>query len=185
MLQLRTKRTLHTAMHETTNESSESSAKREPNGMDQPRFRNRVPDPDGHIRTKFSVAIERSAQGALLGTAERTHNGDGSNGGFSLHLIRAALIRQMSNKSVYISAHKSMTVRFYTHSITKRAKGVALVDLGATENFMNLGYAKWLWLPIKRLAFECNLYNVDRTENKSGKLKYYTDLEVQMGTKRV
>jgi hypothetical protein len=71
-----------------------------------------------------------------------------------------------------------MTVCFYTHSITKRAKGVALVDSGATENFINLGYTKWLRLPIKKLAFERNLYNVDGTENKSGKLKYYTNLEV-------
>jgi hypothetical protein len=80
----------------------------------------------------------------------------------------------MSNKSVYISARKSMTVHFYTHSIVKRAKGVALVDSGATENFMNLGYVKWLRLPIKKLAFEWNLYNIDSTENKSGKLKYCT-----------
>jgi predicted aspartyl protease len=84
----------------------------------------------------------------------------------------------MSDKSVYISARKSMIVHFYTHSIVKRAKGVALVDSGATENFMNLGYATWLWLPIKKLAFERNLYNMDGTENKSRKLKYYMDLEV-------
>jgi hypothetical protein len=85
----------------------------------------------------------------------------------------------MSNKSVYILVRKSMTVHFYTHSIVKRAEGVALVDSEATENFMNLGYTKWLQLPIKRLAFERNLYNMDGTENKSGKLKYYTNLEVQ------
>jgi hypothetical protein len=71
-----------------------------------------------------------------------------------------------------------MTVHFYTHSIAKRAKGVALVDSEATKNFMNLGYTKWLRLLIKKLAFERNLYNVDGTENKSGKLKYYTNLEV-------
>jgi hypothetical protein len=91
----------------------------------------------------------------------------------------------MSDKSVYISARKSMTVHFYTHSIVKRAEGVALVDSGATENFMNLGYAKWLRLPIKKLAFKRNLYNVDGTENKSRKLKYYTDLEVQTGTRHI
>ena len=44
-----------------------------------------------------------------------------------------------------------MTVRFYIHSITKRAESVALLDLGATENFMNLSYAKWLRPPIKQL----------------------------------
>jgi hypothetical protein len=74
-----------------------------------------------------------------------------------------------------------MTVHFYTHSIVKRAKGVALVDSGATENFMNLQYMQWLCLPIKCLAYEWNLFNVDGTENWSGKLKYYTDLEVQTG----
>jgi hypothetical protein len=59
-------------------------------------------------------------------------------------LIRLALVKHMGNKNVYISARKSMTVHFYTHSIVKRAKGVALIDSGATENFMNLGYVKWL-----------------------------------------
>jgi hypothetical protein len=53
-------------------------------------------------------------------------------------LIRLTLVKQIGNKNVYISARKSMTVHFYTHSIVKRAKGVALVDLGATANFMNL-----------------------------------------------
>jgi hypothetical protein len=43
-----------------------------------------------------------------------------------------------------------MTVQFFIHSIAKRAKVVALVNLGATENFMNLTYAKWLWLSIKQ-----------------------------------
>jgi hypothetical protein len=65
-----------------------------------------------------------------------------------------ALVRQVGNRNVYISTRKSMTVCFYTHSIAKRAKGVALVDSGATENFMNLQYTQWLRLPIKKLAQE-------------------------------
>ena len=44
-----------------------------------------------------------------------------------------------------------MTVHFYIHSITKRAESVALLNSGATEDFMNLSYAKWLRLPIKQL----------------------------------
>jgi hypothetical protein len=95
------------------------------------------------------------------------------------------LIRQIFNGNVYISARKSMTVCFYTHSIVKRAEGVTLVDSGATENFMNLQYVKWLRLPIKRLPYEWNLFNVDGTENKSGKLKYYMDLKVQTGTNKM
>jgi hypothetical protein len=66
----------------------------------------------------------------------------------------------------------------------KRAKGLPLVDSGATENFMNLQYMQWLKLPIKQLAYERNLYNVDGTENRSGKLKYYTNLEIQTGNNR-
>jgi hypothetical protein len=101
-----------------------------------------------------------------------------------ISLIRLALVRHIGNRNVYISARKSMTVCFYTHSIAKRAEGVALVDSGATENFMNLQYVQWLRLPIKKLAYEWNLFNVDGTQNKSGKLKYYTDLEVQTGTNK-
>jgi reverse transcriptase-like protein len=74
---------------------------------------------------------------------------------------------------------KSMTVQFFIHSIAKRAEAVALVDSGVTENFMNLAYAKWLWLPIKQLDKPKKLLNVDGTENKSGELKYYTNLAVQ------
>jgi hypothetical protein len=64
----------------------------------------------------------------------------------------------------------------------KRAKVVALVDSGATKNFLNLTYAKWLRLPIKTLKTPQKLYNVDGMENKAGELCYYTDLETKMGT---
>lgn len=74
-----------------------------------------------------------------------------------------------------------MTVRCYIHSIAKRAETIALVDSGATENFINLSYAKWLRLPIKQLSQPRRLFNVDGTENKAGELKFYTDLRVQTG----
>ncbi len=44
-----------------------------------------------------------------------------------------------------------MTLRVYLHSKSKRAKTIALLDSGATENFMSLDYAKHLHLPIKTL----------------------------------
>ena len=58
------------------------------------------------------------------------------------------------------------------------------MDSGATENFMNLTYAQWLKLPIHPLEQPRKIFNVNGTENKSGELKYYTDLEVQTGTIR-
>ena len=78
-----------------------------------------------------------------------------------------------------------MTIQIYVHSKIKRAETVALVDSGVTKNFINLNYAKWLKLPIKVLPEEWKLFNVDKTENKAGKLKFYTDLQVQTRTQRI
>jgi hypothetical protein len=75
-----------------------------------------------------------------------------------------------------------MTIRTYVHSKSKRAELVALVDLGATENFMNLQYAEYLQLPIKRFTEPRRLLNVNGTPNKGGTLQFYTDLNVQTGT---
>jgi hypothetical protein len=75
-----------------------------------------------------------------------------------------------------------MTVRTYVHSKSKRTEALALLDSGATENFLELKYAEWLQLPIKRLPEDRRLLNVDGTENKMGALRFYTDLKVQTGT---
>jgi len=83
-----------------------------------------------------------------------------------------------------MSAWKSMTVRFYVHSAKKCAEGVALVDSRMTENFMNLGYARWLRLPIKHLEKPRKLFNVDGTLNKAGELQFYTDVSIQTRTQR-
>jgi len=72
-----------------------------------------------------------------------------------------------------------MTLCFFIHSKSKRAEAVALIDSGATKNFMNLEDAKYLQLPIKCLEESRNLFNVNGTTNKSGTLQYYTDLQVQ------
>ena len=74
-----------------------------------------------------------------------------------------------------------MTIQFTVHSIAKRAETIALIDSGATENFMNLTYAKWLRLPIKKMTQPRKLFNVDGTKNKAGELQFYTDLHVRTG----
>ena len=67
------------------------------------------------------------------------------------------------------------------HSRSKRADTIALLDSGATENFMSLQYAKYLHLPIKVLKEPRKLFNVDGTPNRAGDLKYYTDLHTRTG----
>src|SRR5712675_1224823 len=83
-----------------------------------------------------------------------------------------------------MSNRKSMVLRAYIHAAHRRTEAPTLLDSGATENFINLNYAKWLKLPFKRLPYERPLLNVDGSTTKTGALKYYTDLEVQTGTKR-
>src|SRR5712675_333198 len=101
----------------------------------------------------------------------------------SLRFIASAWTRKQTD-DVFLSNRKSMTLRFYAHSSRKRTEGIALLDSGATENFMSLEYAKWLGLPIKRLPKPRTLLNVDGTMNKQGKLEYYADLQVQTGSQR-
>jgi len=75
-----------------------------------------------------------------------------------------------------------MTVHVFIHSIAKRAETISLLDSGATENFLNLEYAKWLHLPIKKMHHPQKLFNVDGSENKAGQLQYYTDLAIHTGS---
>src|SRR5712671_4803042 len=98
-------------------------------------------------------------------------------------LVHTAWLRKTS-ENVYMSNRKSMILKAYVHAAHRRTEAPALLDSGATENFMNLTYAKWLKLPFKRLPYERPLLNVDGTTNKMGSLKYFVDLQVQTGTKR-
>jgi RNase H-like domain found in reverse transcriptase/Reverse transcriptase (RNA-dependent DNA polymerase) len=61
---------------------------------------------------------------------------------------------------------------------------MALLDSGAMENFINLQYAKYLWLPIQCLKEPRKLYNIDRSPNRSRELQYFTNLQVQTGTQQ-
>jgi hypothetical protein len=76
-----------------------------------------------------------------------------------------------------------MMLHVYMHTRSKRARTVTLLDSGATENFINISYARKLNLPIRRLTQERRLFNVNGTPNKAGTLKYYTDIVTRTGTK--
>jgi len=74
-----------------------------------------------------------------------------------------------------------MTIRTYILSSHKRVESTTLLNSGAMENFMNLDYAKWLRLPIKRLEVSRPLFNVDGTTNRKGDLFFYSDLVLKTG----
>ena len=77
-----------------------------------------------------------------------------------------------------------MSIRVFLHTSSKRAEASALLDSGATENFIDEGYARWLRIPFKRLLTPREVYNVDGTPNKNGRIEFFTDLEVRTGEQR-
>jgi hypothetical protein len=80
-----------------------------------------------------------------------------------------------SNTDVYISARKSMTVRTYLHSKSKRTEAVALLESGATENFIELKYAEWLHVTITDLRCAYLLtYLMQRRPRISPIFNFYT-----------
>jgi len=68
---------------------------------------------------------------------------------------------------------------------SKRAETSTLLDSGATKNFINHQYMQQLQLPVKRLAIPQKVFNIDGTTNQKGDITFYSDLEVQIGEKRI
>ena len=78
-----------------------------------------------------------------------------------------------------------MSIRCFIHSLNKRAETTALLDSGATENFVNERYARRLHLPVRRLPFPRKIINVDGSPNTKGDIQFFTDFEVQSGDRKV
>src|SRR5580692_6579425 len=95
-----------------------------------------------------------------------------------------AWIRRTGSERMYLSIRKSMQLCLFIHLARKRAETIALLDSGATENFLNMRYAKEMHFPIKRLEKPRPVFNVDGTRNKNGDIEHYTDLEMQTGNQR-
>jgi hypothetical protein len=54
----------------------------------------------------------------------------------------------------------------------------ALVDSGATDNFMHPNFAKRMGLGMKNLLTPKKIFNIDNTTNKSGMITQYLDLNI-------
>ena len=79
---------------------------------------------------------------------------------------------------VYMCNWKCITLKVYLQTKDKKATNYALIDSGATENFMNHHYTKYLHMPIKRMLKPQMVYNIDGMPNKSGGIAHYIDLNV-------
>jgi hypothetical protein len=99
-------------------------------------------------------------------------------GGFSKRLNPTAWVRALRCNSVYITHYRSMRIPVSIHTSYYMADKRALVDSGATDNFMNAAFAARMGLGLKELPTPKKIYNIDNTTNKSGKITHYLDLDV-------
>jgi hypothetical protein len=71
-----------------------------------------------------------------------------------------------------------MQIPVSIHTSYFMADKQALVDSGATDNFMHPGFAMKMGLGMKELPTPRKIFNIDNTTNKSGKITHYLDLDV-------
>jgi len=95
-----------------------------------------------------SDAPSHHADDSMSDQSDETQNPTSQNNEANARLVHAAWLRKTS-ENVYMSNRKAMSLKAYVHAAHRRTEASALLDLGATENFMSLIYAKWLKLPFK------------------------------------
>ena len=99
-------------------------------------------------------------------------------------LVQSAWRWRSDVEGIYLSIWKSMQLHVFIHLTHKWDKATALLDSGATENFIQEAYAWQLKLPIKCLPYTQPVYNIDGTLNKNGHIHSYTNPEMQTGQQR-
>jgi hypothetical protein len=71
-----------------------------------------------------------------------------------------------------------MCIPVSIHTSYFMADKKALVDSGATDNFMNIKFTKQMGLGLQELPTPKRIFNIDNTTNKSGMITHYLDLDV-------
>ena len=80
---------------------------------------------------------------------------------------------------MYVSRRNCINVTFLFNK--QKVAEIALLDSGATNNFIDQKAVERLHVQTTRLPQPHILYNVDKTENKSGQITRYIDLEITRG----
>jgi gag-polyprotein putative aspartyl protease len=81
-------------------------------------------------------------------------------------------------QEMYIKRLTSMNVPFSFQTAHAMAKETALLDSGATENFIDKATWKRMKVGRQPLVKLINVYNVDGTENKQGEMTHYCRLRI-------
>jgi hypothetical protein len=79
---------------------------------------------------------------------------------------------------MYITRYRSMCVPVSIRTSYFMADKKALVDSGATDNFMHPAFAKRMGLGLQLLPTPKKIFNIDNTANKSGMITQFLDLNI-------
>src|SRR5882672_10303457 len=97
----------------------------------------------------------------------------------------AAIVRTLRLRKMYISRFNSVIMPFDLYSAKGRKEERALVDSGATANFVDYKTVKRLGLGSKKLDRMRTVKNIDGTLNVAGNITHACDLLVSQGRKQV
>jgi hypothetical protein len=80
---------------------------------------------------------------------------------------------------MYITRYRSMHIPVSIRTSYFMADKKALVDSGATDNFMHPAFAKRMGLGLQLLPTPKKIFNIDNMTNKSGMITQFLDLNVR------
>jgi hypothetical protein len=89
-----------------------------------------------------------------------------------------------ARKAVISGKPNALVVPITFANLEGAKEGIALVDSGATECFIDTKTAQQWGLPTRRLVYPRKIYNVNGMENKAGKITRSCMLRVRKGNKQ-
>ena len=114
-----------------------------------------------HQRTRHAASTWRSGRTGFLKCSNLT-----------------AWVRALCCNAVYITHYRSMCVPVLICTHYFMAEKKALVDSGATDNFIHPVFAKRLGLKMMMLDKPKWIYNIDNMSNKAGSITHSLELRV-------
>jgi Reverse transcriptase (RNA-dependent DNA polymerase) len=96
-----------------------------------------------------------------------------------------AMFRKLDADMMYISRRKALQLPLDVVTYQGRQEDIALVDSGATNNFIDARTVKKLNLGTQKVPQPIELYNVDGTHNQDGKVEQSVHLYIDNGEQRV
>jgi hypothetical protein len=94
-------------------------------------------------------------------------------------------IRKWEVDMMYISRRKALQLPLNIVTYQGRQEDIALVDSGATNNFIDSRIVKKLNLGTRKVPRPIELYNVDGTHNQDGRIEQSVHLYIDNGEQRV